>query len=1496
MGSGVRELDIAIIGMAARFPEAPDISSFWRNLVAGRDCIKTYSEEELRTHGVPAALYRNPRYVPRSGYLADVDKFDAELFGMSQREAELTDPQHRMLLELAFGALDEGGYGSGFDGRVGCYAAAGMSLYAGSLSNSYLTYNLLPNRERLSDVIAPMITVANCNDYLASRISYKLNLRGPALNVQTACSSGLTAVHLACQALLTGECELALAGAAAIHAPPKAGYLFEEGSLLAPDGICRPFDAAAMGTVGGNGAGMVLLKRLADARADRDFVYAVVRGSAMNNDGRDKVSFLAPSVSGQAQVIRRAMTAAEVHSRHIRYIEAHGTGTRLGDPIEVAALAEAFRDSGARAPQEILLASVKGNIGHLDTAAGIASFIKAALMLRHRTWVRTLNFDRPNPALEIGSTPFEVCAENRPFDSATDELPCVSVSALGAGGTNVHVVLQAAEIASREPPSIASQVLTISGRTVGALRRNAENLAALLESEDHPRIDDLCSSLRSGRAELEHRLVMLPQHPSEVPSLMKQAGIALEASDSIRLGRVLTQRPRIAFLFSGQGHLRSGVAATLAGLPSFRSPLDACEDTLAKILSPTSPLRHVSLSRLLLEPGHGDSLKSAAIVQPALFALQYGLAEVWSSAGVRPTVVLGHSIGEIAAACVAGVLDLRSALALAVERGALMDECCTKRGGMLAALAKPEAVEACLVEFPGLVVACYNGPLNTVVSGPVEDLDRLGEYLTSAAISYSRLSVTHAFHSSLMDPMLEAFARFVESIALGQPKLRLVSTVSGLDDSSIGTAGYWVDQVRRPVHFTTAVQAAGASADILVELGPSSVLTSLTRDVIEQRIPVIPSLNRSQAGLMRAAADLYVAGQPIAWNALGLPHGRRTPLPPYAFERTTCWIPPRPPLDDEIRAESTLPQCFAIGTNSVLRAESSRRVAARSVLLVTGPTSLGRLLQTALWRSGFLVEAIGHPSDELLARRNWTDILDLRALDTDGFEDVGEAALGVQALAQLMLRVGSSATCWFVTPEVRSLSARHSATVGAVWGLLRSVRAEHPEIEWRCVEISLRDAEASVRDLAIELDCPSHCPEVSLAHGDPRQLVATEQSTNAFDPLHLDSGATYLITGGLGALGLAIAARFVERGARNLILLARRPPTDAAAAKLALLASTGTIIDALPVDVRDRDAVSRALEPHRGSLKGIVHAAGGLEDRIFARQTPDSLTNVLGPKLLGGLNLHELAIDEPLDFFVALSSAAALLGSPGQANYSAANAGLQAMFARRRALKLPATCLHYGPWADSGMAAKHADRHQRLGAMSSEAALDALELAISAGIGEMLVVPRTEVWGTQRTIPISALAERVWSESSPGAERSPIVSIRSHSPARQREALHDYVVSAVRRVLGAPQAPVDETLTFHDLGLESLAGLQLKRLIETDLDVRLPATLIYEFPTVAHVRDHLLGLLARDTRGTPLVSTVQAPPGELDQHLVDLAVATTEGQLLRTLQQELARSSRRTGE
>ena len=924
--------DIAIIGMSCRFPGAATLDELWANLVAGVESIAAHDEATLRAHGVDAAALADPAYVRASATLADHDRFDAELFGLSPREARALDPQQRVFLECVWEALEHAGHRPDPRGRDGRGRRVGV--YAGK-SVSHYRYPY-PDLTRPIDFFQDL--VSQDKDFLATQVSYLFDLGGPSVNLQTACSTSLVAVASACEALLRGDCDVALAGGVAVKVPHAVGYRHEPGSIFASDGHCRPFDAAATGTVPGSGAGVVVLKPLARALADGDRVLALIKGSAINNDGRDKVGFMAPGVTGQAEVVRAAQRRAGVDPASISYVEAHGTGTALGDAIEVAALHRAF--GPGLAPGSCALGSVKGNFGHLDSAAGVAGLIKTVLALQHRTLPGTVHFTRAKPELGLEQGPFRVVARAEPWPAGAGPRRA-GVSSFGIGGTNAHVILEEAppapqasatavrrdqpptspasitatdirrEPTSSTPTSITAtdllrehapptsptdrpvHVLALAARGPAALREQVRRHRLALE-RGAVELADHCFSTNTGRTALEHRLALVAADRDAAIDLLLAAERGEQRPALLR--GVVTPGRKLAFLCAAQGSQHAHVAHALyAAEPRFRARLTEL-DRLLRAGWPAQWSDPSLLAVLYPAPGRGSPIDRFAWAQPALFALEVALAELWIDRGARPDLIVGHSTGELAAACLAGVFSVADGLRLAVARGRAMED--HSPPGATVAVFTGEAELLALARAHGLApaIAAYNGPANHVVSDTPAAIDALVEVLRAAGVEHRRLAIPRAPHSALVEPALPSFRAVAEQVRYARPNVPLISGMTGERvDDDVATPDYWCRQLREPVRFAAAVATlAREGARVLIEIGPRSTLLGMAgRCLPEDHAALIPSLREDDGGapsLYLGLAAAFAAGVDVDWAAHDRDRGRRrVPVPTYPFQRQRFW-------------------------------------------------------------------------------------------------------------------------------------------------------------------------------------------------------------------------------------------------------------------------------------------------------------------------------------------------------------------------------------------------------------------------------------------------------------------------------------------------------------------------------------------------------------------------------------------------------------------------------
>ncbi len=1319
--------EIAVVGMACRFPDAPDVDTFWHNLLHGVESVRPFAEEDLRARGVSDDLLANPNYVSSGVVLDDIDQFDAGFFGFSPRDASIMDPQHRIFLECAWEALEHAGYDPGqVDCAIGVYGGCGM--------NGYMMYNLLSNPDLMASSGEFLVRhTGNDKDFLTTRVSYELDLKGPSVNVQTACSTSLVAVHMAIQSLLTGECDMALAGGVTINLDQEKGYLFLPGEIMSPDGHCRSFDAESKGTIFGSGVGLVVLKRMSEAIEDSDTVHGVLLGSAVNNDGRRKVGYMAPSVDGQAAVIAEALSVAGVKPRDISYVEAHGTGTPVGDPIEVVALTQVHRNTSDDVGY-CGLGSVKSNIGHLDTAAGVAGLIKTIQALKHRQIPPTLHFKAPNPGLEIETSPFFVVDRAMPWKS-TGGLPRrAGVSSLGVGGTNAHVVLEEAPTPALSGSSRPYQLVCISARTETAVQHAIKRLADCAQANPDLQSADVAYTLHVGRKPFAHRrFAVVAAHES--------LGDALRDPSTVSGGIAPPEGAQVAFMFAGGGAQHPGMGSDLYDSePVYRGVVDEGLEILRD-------REDLDLHSVLF-PDHAESavreMERPSIGLPALFVTQMALARQLGHWGIVPDAVIGHSVGEYAAACISGVIGLEDALRLVALRGRLFED--LPKGGMLSVALAEDQLLGYLNDDLG--IAAVNGTELCVVSGPVGALDDLEARLEAGDVDTARVKIRVAAHSSMVEEMLEPYCRFVSSLRLHPPSVRFASNLSGtwLTAEEAVSPEHWAKNVRMTVRFDDGLKTLLDEPNrVLVEIGPGRALSSLARQhaLRKPTQPVISTMrhphesSNDQQVLLNALGQAWSHGIDVDWKAYyGEEKRRRIPLPTYPFERRRYWIEPGNVVFSEgassesdetpVERRNDVAEWFEVPVWKPIERFAGKPVSGRWLIVHDGEARATAVID-ALRTEGAEVATV-----EIGATINRVDerVVCVRANVLDDFE---------QLIFSLEHSLGLPEHVLFL--EFGQRAADETNTFYAVLNLMRVLGAVDPEIslelnlvthdsqavldgdsvlnpsgalllgpvrvvprEFPNVRTHFIDVETGVTAEAIvEAIRTSGGEDVGIEALRNEQLYGLHYESIRFNEASaphtaIKENGAYLITGGFGGIGLSLARHLASLGPVRLALLGRSPLSPKAARIVRELEERGVDVVSLQADVADQSQMTDAVAKIRtrfGHLDGVFHTAGVLSDRPLLLKSAEDISHVLAPKVNGSRVIDEVLRADPPDFVVLFSSTSAVLGLAGQIDYAAANAFMNSFAAHMRANgPVRAVAVNWGIWRDVGMAAQLEETHQ----------------------------------------------------------------------------------------------------------------------------------------------------------------------------------------------------------
>jgi acyl transferase domain-containing protein/acyl carrier protein len=1501
----IGEKDIAVIGMSGRFPMSENLDQFWKNLRKGVECVTRFTDEELLASGIDASVLQDSNYIKSAPILKDIDKFDAGFFGYSPKEAELLDPQQRLFLELAWEAMEDAGYVPGaYDGLVGVYGSIAW--------NTYLLSNLCSNRELFQPGNDFQVFTANDKDFMSTRVAYKLNLKGPSMVIQTACSSSLVGIHLAGLSLLNYECDIALAGGCTIKVPQKAGYYYQEGLLGSPDGHCRAFDDDAHGTIFGSGAGIVALKRLSEAIEDGDNIYAVIKGSAINNDGSIKVSYTAPSVEGQAEVIAEAQAVAGIDAETISYVETHGTGTSLGDPIEVAALNKVFTETTSKTGF-CSIGSVKTNVGHLDAASGAAGFIKTAMALQHEEIPPSINFEKPNSKIDFENSPFFVNSTLRNWER-TSVPRRAGVSSFGVGGTNAHVILEEAPECEPSRESGKNQLLVLSAKSAPALEKATANLAEFLKNNPESNLSDVAYTLKVGRAVFRHRRIVACGDLKDAVSAMER----LDPSKVFTGEDLLEPRQRpVAFMFTGQGSQYVNMGLELYQKePVFRENIDKCCTWL-------KPYLGMDLRELIFAPeGASDELTEklgqTSFTQPALFVMEYSMAMLFMDWGIQPQSMIGHSIGEYVAACVAGVFSPEDALMLVAKRGKLMQ---SLPAGSMMAVSLPEADVKQYIKN-NISIAAVNSPSLCVLSGTDEAIDGLEQELSVKGIGCRRLHTSHAFHSSMMDPILESFKECFKGIKMQAPAIPYISNLTGtwIKDSEATSPDYWAKHLRNAVLFSEGIQKLCRQQDaILLEMGPGQTLSTLAKQHLdaESKIAIVntirhPRETRSDMDtLLLALGKLWVAGLEINWNIMYENEDRcRVSLPTYPFERQSYWIEPgrvnysenelskgfekldkiedwfyvpswkcsfvpekfaqqltvkkterwlifmdKYGLGDQMADILKAHGCFVV---KVSAGEKFIQVSDNEFSLNCGDSADYNTLLQTLGSNGGLPEAIVHLwSMNDMQKTGDKEVHTFAEVQKTGFYSMlylvqalekmdGYGTVRLSAVSNNTFNIGCKEFC---CPGKATLP-----------GLCKIISQEYSGIVCRFIDTDIMPQwdKAFVKRLLGEILLDSHEKEIAIRKNKRwvKSYVETGLEKNDSCEIIRQDGI-YIITGGINNTGFEILKYMSKRTKGRIIVIDemdfphenewenwlglhdKNDWVSLRIGQLQALKQDGPEIAIIRADIANKEQLAGIVNDIRrqGGINGVIHAVDVSENDIFGL-IDEIDTSKCEKHFKTKVHIMQVINDSlnglKLDFAIAVSSIASVVGGLGYSAYAASNAFIDA-FANESANNgnVHWTSINLDAWKSDSKKDMVTDFSSSLSelAMTSGELEEVFDIIFSHTDAEQLIVSTASL-----DARIDKISERNHSdgetEDGPG-QKSAAIHPRPNlaTPyAAPENQLEQTIADLWAKAFGLDRVGVNDN--FFDLGGDSLIAIQVVNQIKKHLKQDVPAVSLYQSPNI----------------------------------------------------------------
>jgi len=1473
---------VAIIGIAVRMPKALTVPQFWENLINGKESISVFNQEELIKSGISPEAIAHPNFIAAKGVMEEAEMFDAAFFGISPREAELMDPQHRVLMECAWDAMENAGYVSDeYSGRVSIFTSAGM--------NTYLPFNLMSNPDLLEQVGGVQLSIYCDKDFLPTRIAYSMNIRGPAIDIGTACSSSLVSTHLACQHLTTYQSDMALVGGITIHLPQISGHVHEPGAAYSPDEHCRPFDATPSGLIDGNGAAVIILKRVQDAIADGDQIYGVIKGSAINNDGSNKVGYSAPSIQGQAEVIIEAQANADVHPETISYVEAHGTATPLGDPIEVAGLTQAFRH-GTQKNNFCGLGSVKSNIGHVDKAAGLAGLIKTTLALHHEMIPPSLHWKEPNPKLQLQDSPFYVVQTAQPWDRIPQQPRRAGISSFGVGGTNAHVILEEAPI--REPGSIGrpNHIITGSAKSKAALDRKLQQLIQVFSKDTHLDIANIAYTLNTGRKSFNHRFSFRCSSHQEALQIIKSKSFTETVS---------TGSSQVIFMFTGQGSQYVDMAKDLYEQEQqFKEYFDQCAIILHPLIG--LDIRKITFSNPHEKESNQNRLQETSITQPVLFALEYALAKLWMGWGVQPKAMIGHSVGEIVAACIADVLSLEDALDLIVMRSKLMQS--LPRGSMLSVALSAEKTNHYILNHELLLdIAAVNAPELCVVSGESEVIDTLQKLIEKDGHTTQLLKTSHAYHSKMMDPILASFERAIQSKIFNPPKIPFISNITGnwVSTAEVTNPSYWGRHIRQSVQFNLGIKTIlkDITDPIFLEIGPGKTLNQLVKLELSQAsnkalalssIPQYYDKTSAQKIILESFSTLWANQAPICWKGFYKEEKRlKVPLPSYPFERTPYWVEPIIKSKNSTHTFSDLNQSNPVDwfyEPSFKSTKIQQYENVKKVILIFGSLNLlhERAAKDLALQGHTVINAIRsdifQEVDKLnikVSLSNKTELeklfilLSKESMKIDNVVYIGRSIssgmVGMKVSEKMQSSTYQGANCceiitilqaidgykkYYSDEIVLNLIETEVIRIGnelidftsdsGVLGLIPTIHYEYPNIRARYIDVSSQiiDSDTEINHLIHFLNSPEKMLSVAIR----KQLVWTEHlekiqlSDNLIPHKQLHSQGNYLITGGLEGVGLEFTKFLAKRFENSNLIITTAIADFVNNPKIqqeikSIEASYPCKLHVYYIDYQHTNPLADIVQKFQNSfqLNGIIHATDMSNPRPLDLINDFSLEKTLEYWQLESKMIEgiiKIAKNTTLDFCYFMSSLSAKIGAMSQVSHAIFSSQLSHMISKESVeLKNKVSIIYWDRWIQDAESAFINTKTQGIRPLDGEQVLDYL---FSFTVPQILIATN-HPFSRLRTFSNEQLLP-IKNLQTPTIYDRPELEIHYSAPENDLEKELTDIWQDFLKI-----TPIGIHDNFFDLGGQSLLAAQLIRHIKDHLSVNLDLGIFFSAPTIAEL-------------------------------------------------------------